>query len=611
MGANPDSLWVTFDTPQSRQLLEGRRVHYLPYIGPRDSQGHRRGGAGDPSPRCAPSASTPRSAPARRSRPRAFRSPRCRSVPATYVESVCRLHGPSATGRILEHVPGVQLRTPHPHGGGRRLVARRRQHPRPTSAASPCPSARAARSVCSSRSARSAAIASTRSSTRCSRPATRTTTPCGSSATRLRPDVLPGHVLRLHGPGGVRTRRPGGRCRRHACRRRHAARAARDGHLPRSGGAARAARTEHVDDHQTEIADLVNSTSTSASPSRVPDLTAADARARGPATHRRRAAIARPPAPREHRPQQEANSVTQRATSSPSGAASTRTSATCVLRRPLLDWAREAGPLHVYVGDSPRRLRRGPGSPARRRRVPLLPRRGIARPARSALAGTAALDLQAGRDPADADRHEGAHRDAPRRRRSCASAAARSSRIGVGRAQLRPAPARAHVAVQRPQQLHPLARRPHRRLPRLRPCDARPRLSEGMLDDDSLAGRSTTGAPERDLLVVSLREDDEVAPRPYPGRRVVRRHPRGGRPRSGSGSASSRRFRSTIDALAPARRGPRRSGGRGVAGIRRPRPAGGAAARRLPTHRRRRQRPAARDHRGADRGRGARRPAAR
>src|SRR3954464_1572315 len=38
-GAHPDSLWVTFDTPQSRQLLEGRRVQYLPYVGPRDLKG--------------------------------------------------------------------------------------------------------------------------------------------------------------------------------------------------------------------------------------------------------------------------------------------------------------------------------------------------------------------------------------------------------------------------------------------------------------------------------------------------------------------------------------------------------------------------------------------
>jgi UDP-N-acetylglucosamine transferase subunit ALG13 len=34
-----DSLWVTFDTPQARSLLEGRRVLYVPYISPRDFRG--------------------------------------------------------------------------------------------------------------------------------------------------------------------------------------------------------------------------------------------------------------------------------------------------------------------------------------------------------------------------------------------------------------------------------------------------------------------------------------------------------------------------------------------------------------------------------------------
>ncbi|QIG38547.1 glycosyltransferase [Microbacterium sp. 4R-513] len=44
-------------------------------------------------------------------------------VPATYVESVCRLRGPSATGRILQRMPGVSLRTPHPVWAGGRWTA--------------------------------------------------------------------------------------------------------------------------------------------------------------------------------------------------------------------------------------------------------------------------------------------------------------------------------------------------------------------------------------------------------------------------------------------------------------------------------------------------------
>ena len=36
LGSSDDSLWVTFDTPQSRSLLDGRRVMHVPYIEPRD-----------------------------------------------------------------------------------------------------------------------------------------------------------------------------------------------------------------------------------------------------------------------------------------------------------------------------------------------------------------------------------------------------------------------------------------------------------------------------------------------------------------------------------------------------------------------------------------------
>lgn len=115
IGANPDSLWVTFDTPQSRQLLAGRRVSYLPYVGPRDLKGTA---AAVPELRrivrnedfdvalstgaAIAAAALPVAALAR--------------IPSTYIESVCRVQGPSATGRILERVPTVRLRSPYPWG---------------------------------------------------------------------------------------------------------------------------------------------------------------------------------------------------------------------------------------------------------------------------------------------------------------------------------------------------------------------------------------------------------------------------------------------------------------------------------------------------------------
>jgi UDP-N-acetylglucosamine transferase subunit ALG13 len=122
IGANPDSLWVTFDTPQSRQMLEGRRVHYLPYIGPRDLKGTLAAGGSIrrllKSERFDAAVSTG-AAIAASALPLAAMA----GVPATYVESVCRVNGPSATGRILQRIPGVSLRTPHESWAGGRWSA--------------------------------------------------------------------------------------------------------------------------------------------------------------------------------------------------------------------------------------------------------------------------------------------------------------------------------------------------------------------------------------------------------------------------------------------------------------------------------------------------------
>ncbi|RKT36037.1 UDP-N-acetylglucosamine transferase subunit ALG13 [Microbacterium sp. AG1240] len=109
-GSDPESLWVTFDTLQSRHLLEGQRMAVLPYIGPRDLKG------------------TIASAPAlerilRREQFDAAISTGAaiatvalpmaafHGIPSTYVESASRLRGPSLTGQILRRIPGVHLRT--------------------------------------------------------------------------------------------------------------------------------------------------------------------------------------------------------------------------------------------------------------------------------------------------------------------------------------------------------------------------------------------------------------------------------------------------------------------------------------------------------------------
>lgn len=109
-GRHPDSLWITFDTPQSRQLLEGRRVAMLPYIGPRDLRGTL--AAAGPIHRLLRSerfdaAISTGAAVATAALPLAASL----GIPSTYVESVCRVDGPSTTGRLLQKLSTVHLRT--------------------------------------------------------------------------------------------------------------------------------------------------------------------------------------------------------------------------------------------------------------------------------------------------------------------------------------------------------------------------------------------------------------------------------------------------------------------------------------------------------------------
>ncbi len=134
LDVHPDSVWVTFDSAQSRSLLAGRRVRYVPYIEPRGLGAALRAvphfdrllheeqvdavlstGAAIAAPALAVAAA--------------------RRVPAFYLESVSRFDGPSLTGRVVARIPGVHCYTQHPGwAGGRwsydlsvtsRLTARR------------------------------------------------------------------------------------------------------------------------------------------------------------------------------------------------------------------------------------------------------------------------------------------------------------------------------------------------------------------------------------------------------------------------------------------------------------------------------------------------------
>lgn len=105
-----DSLWVTFDTPQTRSLLDGRRVEFVNYVAPRDLRASvkaarqiRKLVARESFAACVSTGSAVAGV----------------SVPVValgglqcyYVESLTRVHGPSLTGRIMSVSPRVATLT--------------------------------------------------------------------------------------------------------------------------------------------------------------------------------------------------------------------------------------------------------------------------------------------------------------------------------------------------------------------------------------------------------------------------------------------------------------------------------------------------------------------
>jgi UDP-N-acetylglucosamine--N-acetylmuramyl-(pentapeptide) pyrophosphoryl-undecaprenol N-acetylglucosamine transferase len=111
-GLGEDVTWVTFDTPQSRSLLEGERVVFARYTAPRDVAGvlantriARRLLTGG---RVGNVVSTG-SAIALSFLPLA----RAAGASCHYIESATRVLGPSATGKLLGRVPGINLYNQH------------------------------------------------------------------------------------------------------------------------------------------------------------------------------------------------------------------------------------------------------------------------------------------------------------------------------------------------------------------------------------------------------------------------------------------------------------------------------------------------------------------
>jgi UDP-N-acetylglucosamine--N-acetylmuramyl-(pentapeptide) pyrophosphoryl-undecaprenol N-acetylglucosamine transferase len=111
--------WVTFDTPQSRSMLDTERVDFVPFVDSRDvfnlmrTLPAARQIVKDPSLDAIVTTGAAVALPF-------VTLGRTRGVDCHYIESAARADGPSITGRMLRNVPGVNLYAQHRRWAGGR-----------------------------------------------------------------------------------------------------------------------------------------------------------------------------------------------------------------------------------------------------------------------------------------------------------------------------------------------------------------------------------------------------------------------------------------------------------------------------------------------------------
>lgn len=118
LGINPDSMWMTFDVPQTRSLLNDRRVTHVDYVAPRDMKGAARAGARIRQVAKNEDFDFVVSTGAAIS---FFGLPMVAisgKTPVIYIESLARSQGPSLTGKIMRRAPRVRTFTQYPSWAG-------------------------------------------------------------------------------------------------------------------------------------------------------------------------------------------------------------------------------------------------------------------------------------------------------------------------------------------------------------------------------------------------------------------------------------------------------------------------------------------------------------
>lgn len=112
MRCSEDSLWVTFDSPQSKALLADRRVVTVPYVSPRDWRGVLRAAwiilHATRGERFDAAVSTGAALALA-----GFAAATLKRVPRLYIESISRVRGPSVTGRLVAGLHLASLQTQH------------------------------------------------------------------------------------------------------------------------------------------------------------------------------------------------------------------------------------------------------------------------------------------------------------------------------------------------------------------------------------------------------------------------------------------------------------------------------------------------------------------